>query len=77
MQEELTQDLATLENEGKELRTQLASLDTQRQTLIARIQQVDEAAAYLRGKLGTVPEDISEKIAEEKSDEITEDNSEA
>ena len=66
MQEELTQDLATLENEGKELRTQLASLDTQRQTLIARIQQVDGAA-----------EDIAEEIAKEKSDEITEDNSEA
>ena len=77
MQEELTQELATLENEGKELRTQLARLDTQRQTLIARIQQEDGAAAYLRGKLGTVPEDIAEEIAEEKSDEITEDNSEA
>ena len=68
---------ASAHSASKELRTQLASLDTQRQTLIARIQQVDGAAAYLRGKLGTVPEDIAEEIAEEKSDEITEDNSEA
>ena len=73
MQEELKKDLETLEKEIEELRQQLTTLNSQRQTLIARIQQVDGAAAYLRGKLGinTPVEEV-----EEKPEETTEENSE-
>ncbi len=73
MQEELKKDLETLEQEATGLRQQLATLNSQRQTLIARIQQVDGAAAYLRGKLGinTPAEEV-----EEKPEETTEENSE-
>tara|TARA_R100000805_G_C3564945_1_gene72646 strand:- start:60 stop:275 length:216 start_codon:yes stop_codon:yes gene_type:complete len=70
MQEELKKDLETLEQEATGLRQQLATLNNQRQTLIARIQQVDGAAAYLRGKLG-----INTPV-EEKPEETTEENSE-
>ena len=72
MQEELKKDLETLEQEATGLRQQLATLNNQRQTLIARIQQVDGAAAYLRGKLGVSPEEV----VEEKPEETTEENSE-
>ena len=72
MQEELKKDLETLEQEATGLRQQLATLNNQRQTLIARIQQVDGAAAYLRGKLGVAPEEV----VEEKPEETTEENSE-
>ena len=41
MQEEFKKDLETLEQEATGLRQQLATLNSQRQTLIARIQQVD------------------------------------
>ena len=72
MQEEFKKDLETLEQEATGLRQQLATLNSQRQTLIARIQQVDGAAAYLRGKLGVTPEEV----VEEKPEETTEENSE-
>ena len=72
MQEEFKKDLETLEQEATGLRQQLANLNSQRQTLIARIQQVDGAAAYLRGKLGVA----LEEVAEEKPEETTEENSE-
>ena len=73
MQEEFKKDLETLEQEATGLRQQLATLNSQRQKLIARIQQVDGAAAYLRGKLGinTPVEEV-----EEKPEETTEENSE-
>ena len=73
MQEELKKDLETLEQEATGLRQQLATLNNQRQTLIARIQQVDGAAAYLRGKLGV---EAPEEQVEEKPEETTEENSE-
>ena len=73
MQEEFKKDLETLEQEATGLRQQLANLNSQRQTLIARIQQVDGAAAYLICKLGinTPVEEV-----EEKPEETTEENSE-
>jgi|TARA_B100000424_G_scaffold129115_1_gene97805 cell division protein FtsB len=73
MQEELKQDLETLENEAAGLRQQLNTLSNQRQVLVARIQQVDGAAAYLRGKLGV---EAPEEQVEEKPEETTEENSE-
>ncbi len=72
MQEELKKDLETLEKEIEELRQQLINLNTQRDTLIAKIQQLNGAAAYLRGKLGVA----LEEVAEEKPEETTEENSE-
>ena len=73
MQEELKKDLETLENEAAGLRQQLNTLGNQRQVLVARIQQLDGASAYLRGKLGV---EVSEEQVEEKPEEITEENSE-
>jgi len=73
MQEELKKDLETLENEAAGLRQQLNTLGNQRQVLVARIQQLDGASAYLRGKLGV---EASEEQVEEKPEEITEENSE-
>ena len=73
MQEELKKDLETLEKEIEGLRQQLINVNTQRDTLIAKIQQLNGAAAYLRGKLGinTPVEEV-----EEKPEETTEENSE-
>ena len=73
MQEELKKDLETLEKEIEELRQQLINVNTQRDTLIAKIQQLNGAAAYLRGKLGinTPVEEVKEK-----PEETTEENSE-
>ena len=73
MQEEFKKDLETLETEAAGLRQQLGNLNSQRELLVARIQQVDGAAAYLRGKLGinTPVEEV-----EEKPEETTEENSE-
>ena len=73
MQEELKKDLETLENEAAGLRQQLNTLGNQRQVLVARIQQLDGASAYLRGKLGV---EAPEEQVEEKPEEITEENSE-
>ena len=72
MQEELKKDLETLEKEIEELRQQLINVNTQRDTLIAKIQELNGAAAYLRGKLGVA----LEEVAEEKPEETTEENSE-
>ena len=72
MQEELKKDLETLEKEIEELSQQLINVNTQRDTLIAKIQQLNGAAAYLRGKLGVA----LEEVAEEKPEETTEENSE-
>ena len=71
MREELKKDLETLEKEIEELRQQLINVNTQRDTLIAKIQQLNGAAAYLRGKLGVALEEV-----EEKPEETTEENSE-
>ncbi len=73
MQEELKQDLETLQKEIEGLKQQLINVNTQRDTLIAKIQQLNGAAAYLRGKLGinTPVEEV-----EEKPEETTEENSE-
>ena len=73
MQEELKKDLETLENEVVSLRQQLLNLNNQRDLLIAKIQQVNGAAGYLRGKLG-VEAPVEE--VEEKPEETTEENSE-
>lgn len=80
MQEELKKDLETLEKEIEELRQQLINVNTQRDTLIAKIQQLNGAAAYLRGKL--TPEEqetvmTEEQTTEEKPEETTEEKSEA
>ena len=72
MQEELKKDLETLEKEIEGLRQQLINFNTQRDTLIAKVQQLNGAAAYLRGKLGVA----LEEVAEEKPEETTEENSE-
>ena len=73
MQEELKQDLETLQKEIEGLKQQLINVNTQRDTLIAKIQQLNGAAAYLRGKLliNTPVEEV-----EEKPEETTEENSE-
>ena len=73
MQEELKKDLETLQKEIEGLKQQLINVNTQRDTLIAKIQQLNGAAAYLRGKLGinTPVEEV-----EEKPEETTEENSE-
>tara|TARA_R100001591_G_scaffold98850_1_gene105056 strand:+ start:252 stop:476 length:225 start_codon:yes stop_codon:yes gene_type:complete len=73
MQEELKKDLETLENEVVSLRQQLLNANNQRDLLIAKIQQVNGAAGYLRGKLG-VEAPVEE--VEEKPEETTEENSE-
>ena len=72
MHEELKKDLETLEQEATGLRQQLINVNTQRDTLIAKVQQLNGAAAYLRGKLGVTPEEV----VEEKPEETTEENSE-
>jgi len=74
MQEELKKDLETLEKEIEELRQQMINVNTQRDTLIAKIQQLNGAAAYLRGKL--TPEEQETVMTEEKPDETTEEKSE-
>ena len=74
MQEELKQDLETLQKEIEGLRQQLINVNTQRDTLIAKIQQLNGAAAYLRGKL--TPEEQETVMTEEKPDETTEEKSE-
>jgi hypothetical protein len=73
MEEDFAKDLEALETELQELKVQLGNIDAQRGGLAVRIQQVSGAAAYLRGKLGVIPEEI----VEEKPDETTEENSEA
>jgi len=73
MQEELKKDLETLENEVVSLRQQLLNANNQRDLLIAKIQQVNGAAGYLRGKLGV---EAPEEQVEEKPEETTEENSE-
>ena len=74
-EEGFTKDLETLEIELKSLRIQLSDIDSQRISLTNRIQQLNGAAAYLRGKLA-IEEPIEEEKVEEKSDEITEEKSE-
>ena len=74
MQEELKTDLETLEKEVVTLRQQLLNLNNQRDLLITKIQQVNGAAGYLRGKLGiNTP---AEEVEEEKPEETTEEKSE-
>jgi|TARA_R100001480_G_scaffold90003_1_gene96781 hypothetical protein len=73
MQEELKKDLETLENEVVSLRQQLLNANNQRDLLIAKIQQVNGAAGYLRGKLGV---EAPVEQVEEKPEETTEENSE-
>ena len=73
MQEELKTDLETLEKEVVTLRQQLLNLNNQRDLLITKIQQVNGAAGYLRGKLVV---EAQEEVVEEKPEETTEENSE-
>ena len=73
MQEELKKDLETLENEVVSLRQQLLNANNQRDLLIAKIQQVNGAAGYLRGKLGV---EAPVEQVEEKPEETMEENSE-
>ena len=73
MQEELKTDLETLEKEVVTLRQQLLNLNNQRDLLITKIQQVNGAAGYLRGKLGV---EAPVEQVEEKPEETTEENSE-
>ena len=73
MQEELKTDLETLEKEVVTLTQQLLNLNNQRDQLITKIQQVNGAAGYLRGKLGV---EAPEEVVEEKPEETTEENSE-
>ena len=79
MQEKFKQDLATLEVEIEKLGNELNKVEIQRNSLVQRMQQLTGAAAYLRGQL---PEEETptvgntKEIAEEKPEEITEENSE-
>ena len=74
MQEELKQDLETLQKEIEGLKQQLINVNTQRDTLIAKIQQLNGAAAYLRGKQEPTPDQTVAEALEEKKEEESTDN---
>ena len=71
MQEELKQDLETLQKEIEGLKQQLINVNTQRDTLIAKVQQLNGAAAYLRGKQEPTPDQTVAEALEEKEEEST------
>jgi hypothetical protein len=54
-------DLKTLEDEVKVLNEQLQQINSQRVNLIAKIQQVSGAAAYIRGKIEAAKEEEKSK----------------
>ena len=64
-------DLSLLEAELKALTEQLQKLEEQRVQLITKLQQLQGAAAYLRGKQDTTPDQTVAEALEEKEEEST------
>ncbi len=73
-QEEFKQDLDILEAEISNTSTQLTAVNNQRASLVARLQQLNGVAAYLRGKLNMEKPEVEE---EKPKDETPEEKSEA
>ena len=64
-------DLSLLEAELKALTEQLQKLAEQRVQLITKLQQLQGAAAYLRGKQDPTPDQTVAEALEEKEEEST------
>ena len=64
-------DLSLLEAELKALTEQLQKLEEQRVQLITKLQQLQGAAAYLRGKQDPTPDQTVAEALEEKEEEST------
>ena len=64
-------DLSLLEAELKTLTEQLQKLEEQRVQLITKLQQLQGAAAYLRGKQDPTPDQTVAEALEEKEEEST------
>jgi ribosomal protein L12E/L44/L45/RPP1/RPP2 len=62
-------DLNILEGEIKIMSDSLRKLDEERLQLLAKLQQVQGAAAYLRGKQNPDTNETEEEKSEEKSEE--------
>jgi|TARA_R100000027_G_scaffold40800_1_gene30356 hypothetical protein len=67
-------DLTLLEAELKTLTEQLQKLEEQRVQLITKLQQLQGAAAYLRGKQEPTPDQTVAEALEEKTEEESTDN---
>ena len=64
-------DFLLLEAELKALTEQLQKLEEQRVQLITKLQQLQGAAAYLRGKQDPTPDQTVAEALEEKEEEST------
>ena len=62
-------DLSLLEAELKTLTEQLQKLEEQRMQLITKLQQLQGAAAYLRGKQDPTPDQTVAEALEDKKEE--------
>jgi hypothetical protein len=62
-------DLSLLEAELKILTEQLQKLEEQRMQLITKLQQLQGAAAYLRGKQDPTPDQTVAEALEDKKEE--------
>jgi len=73
---DITNDLGLLEKEIGNLSEQLRQIDENRMQLITKLQQIQGAAAYLRGKQDPTPEENVAAVLdeEEKSEEKSTDN---
>ena len=68
-------DLSLLEAELKTLTEQLQKLEEQRMQLITKLQQLQGAAAYLRGKQDPTPDQtVAEALEEKEEKEESTDN---
>ena len=73
---DITNDLGLLEKEIGNISEQLRQVDENRMQLITKLQQIQGAAAYLRGKQDPTPEENVAAVLdeEEKSEEKSTDN---
>ena len=73
---DITSDLTLLEKEIGSISDQLRQVDEQRMQLITKLQQIQGAAAYLRGKQDPTPDETVAAALdeEEKSEENSTDN---
>jgi|TARA_R100000781_G_scaffold115007_1_gene88403 hypothetical protein len=73
---DITNDLGLLEKEIGNISEQLRQVDENRMQLITKLQQIQGAAAYLRGKQDPTPEENVAAVLdeEEKSEEESTDN---
>tara|TARA_R100000234_G_scaffold106421_1_gene77009 strand:+ start:482 stop:736 length:255 start_codon:yes stop_codon:yes gene_type:complete len=73
---DITNDLGLLEKEIGNLSEQLRQIDENRMQLITKLQQIQGAAAYLRGKQDPTPEENVAAVLdeEEQSEEKSTDN---